>query len=463
MKRGFLNSAKAKATRPLEPVTSLASNLPARASQTLELTMPIGKVEKVVLPDGYKSEFITDMLYTTLPQAAGQTAGEPTTECLFFPGSKEVFTNLSGYPKPLKQPATAAFRTGVVPGKGMGLFSTRALKMGDLILTERPLLLAPVGTVLPYPPGFTPAQYLQLCLNEKEKALEKSVDRMNQESKAAFMALANCHTEDGSGPLMGIIRTNGLGVSGLRPGVKGRTSNYSATCKHISRLNHSCSPNTQPRFDKVSVSYRLWAVRDIAAGEELTYQYVDAEFPAAKRNEDLKPYAVVCDCSSCNDPAASDARRAAIGAFTPTTIMWALNTELSNDWLIDKCREQLLLLETEGLQHLPAYFDATKSIMEAYICLGDARSASQWAAKLHKQKWAPDYAEGAVSRLLLDPANTTAYKDHQMWRMRVGDARPGSMGKVFQDLAALAPNGMKALPGGGGMMLFPMFPFPGMQ
>jgi len=287
-----------------------------------------------------------------------------------------------------------------------------------------------------------------------EKTLREPLDRMDPESRAAYMALANCHTEDGSGPLMGILRTNGLGISGLRPDVKGKLGIYSTVCKDISRLNHSCSPNTQPVFDKLSLSYRLWAVRDIAEGEELTFQYIDVVCAAAKRNEDLKPYAFVCTCPACTDAPASDARRAAIAAFTPTVMMWALNRTLSDDWLLGKCREQLALLETEGLQHDDKYFNATKAIMEAYICLGDARSASKWAAKVHKQPWASEYASANVESLL-DPTNTAVYEAHLMWRMRVGDARPGSMGKLFQDLVALSPNSMTALPGGGGLLMFP--------
>ncbi|KAJ6593496.1 hypothetical protein B0H19DRAFT_1011015 [Mycena capillaripes] len=461
MKRGFLNSSKAKA-RPLGPVP--AAPKPPTSNQPGDvMKLPIGKVEKVVVPDGYDSGFRetdpnspvdpdkgTHLRYTTLPQDVSKD--EPVTECFFFHGTKEFLTSLPGFPQPLIHPETPAFRVAGVPGKGMGLFSTRALAAGDLILSERPLLISPAGWEIPYPPNFTREQFVQHSLNEGEKMRKVSVDRMRSGDRVAFMALANCHTEDGSGPVTGIVRTNGLGVSGLRPGVEGPLSQYSAVPKYISRLNHSCSPNTQPRFDNVSLSYRLWAVRDIAAGEELTFQYCTVLCAAAKRNEELKPYGFVCTCPSCIDAPASDARRAAIAAFTPTVSIWAVDRKLSNDWLLEKCAEQLALIETEGLQYFPAYSDATKAMMEAYICLGDAQNASKWAAKVNKQVWAEDYTN---IDSLLDPANA-AYEAHPMWRMRIGDARPGTFGKIFQDMAALAgPNGITTMPGGAGFMLFP--------
>ncbi|KAJ7935064.1 hypothetical protein B0H13DRAFT_1949543, partial [Mycena leptocephala] len=379
----------------------LKASAPPLSNQPI-IKLPIGKVDKVGLPDGYAAGFniaeyipgsgmpLPNMIYTTLPQAIGQSSDEPVTECFLYCGSKDVLTSLPGYP-------------------------TRALSTGDLILCERPLLI----TV-----------FVQFSLNVNEKALS---------DVQAFMKLANSHTTDGSGPLFGIVRTNGLGISGLRPGVKGELGMYTAICNYISRLNHSCSPNTQPFFDKVSLSYRLYAVRDIAVGEELTFQYID-------RNKALKPYAFVCTCPSCTDATASNARRAAIAAFIPTVAIWAVNRTLSDDWLLDKCREQIALIETEGLEHLTAYFDATKAVMEAYICLGDARNASKWAAKLNKMP-------------LLDPANA-AYEAHHWWRMRVGDARPGSVGNMFQQLASLAgPNGITTLPNGTGMIMFPgLFP-----
>ncbi|KAJ7125165.1 hypothetical protein C8R44DRAFT_703306 [Mycena epipterygia] len=382
------------------------------------------------------------MTWTTLP--IGAELDEPSTECFFFPGSKEVLMKLPGFPKPLVHPTTPAFRMASTPGKGAGLFSTRALKAGDLILSERPLLVAARGAAVSYPEGFTHEQFIQHSLNELEKYMALSVNRMRPEAKAAFMALANSHKEDGSGPIVGIVRTNGLFLDGLRPGVKDETASYSAICKDISRLNHSCSPNTAPRFDMLSFSYQLFAVRDIAKNEELTFQYTDVECSAAERNAALKPYAFVCECAACQDVSASDSRRAAIAAFNPSVHSWLFDRKLADDWFLVKCQEHLALVVREGLEHLPVHCDILTVIMEAYICLGDAQHASEWAAKLDKFLW--EEKRPAVKELL-DPVST-AYQDHPMWRMRIDAPRVQVGGNLSDFKALLAKNGPSMMPWG---------------
>ena len=43
----------------------------------------------------------------------------------------------------------------------------------------------------------------------------------------------------------------------------------------MSRLNHDCSPNLGYYFDSDTLSHRVYAVRDIFPGEELTISYVE--------------------------------------------------------------------------------------------------------------------------------------------------------------------------------------------
>ncbi|KAJ7221357.1 hypothetical protein GGX14DRAFT_388537 [Mycena pura] len=478
MKRGFLNVSKAKA-RPLGPalgtvrLRSWAARLsgglaaatavnpsPVIAPGTKVEKLPIGK-RNVEVPEGYSQPMRyverdaragsvpNAMTFTTLP--VGAREDEPVTECFFYPGSKEVVMNLPGFPKPLVHPATPAFHLSSTPGKGLGLFSTRALKQGDHILSERPLLVTVRCVPVSYPPSFTRDQYYQHTLNEFEKCLEIPVKRMRPEDREAFMALENSHKEDGSGPIVGIVRTNGLCLKGLLPDVKDENSEfqYAAICKDISRLNHSCSPNTMPRFDMLSFSYNLFAVRDIAKGEELTFLYTNITCSAAKRNEALKPYDFVCTCSACKDPAASDAARTKIGEFgAPPVYMWLFNHELPDDWILTECRERLASIVHEGLEAISEYPRTLTSAMEACIALGDALGASEWAAKLMKAKWDDSKERKALEaklelEALLDPASL-AYPAHPMWRKRVDspykDARtsPLKMIKMMQEVEALA-------------------------
>jgi hypothetical protein len=195
-----------------------------------------GLAYKLKESDPYGGSVPGAMTFTALP--IGADDDEPVTECFLFEGSKEVLMGLPGFPQPVDRPATRAFRMAPSPGKVAGLFSTRKLKAGDLILSERPLLIAARGVPVSCPPTFTREQIFQHSLNVLEKYLEISVNRMRPEAKAAFMALANSHKEDGSGPIVGIVRTNALALEGLRPGVKDETESYGAICQDISPLNH---------------------------------------------------------------------------------------------------------------------------------------------------------------------------------------------------------------------------------
>lgn len=199
----------------------------------------------------------------------------------------------------------------------------------------------------------------------------------------------------------------------------------------------------------LSFSYQLFAVRDIAKNEELTFQYTNVECSAAKRNAALMPYAFVCECAACQDVSASDARRAAIAAFNPSVHSWLFDRKIADDWLLAKCQEHLALIVREGLEHLPAYCDVLTVIMEVYICLGDARHASEWAAKLDKFLWEekrPDVKH------LLDPARA-AYEAHPMWRARI-DGTPVEANQLLSDFQALmTKTGSSTMPWG---MVFPM-------
>ncbi|KAJ7236038.1 hypothetical protein C8J57DRAFT_1479364 [Mycena rebaudengoi] len=459
MKRGFLNSSKAKA-RPLGPPLAAVSLDPKTSAPA---RFPIGKLDVIpAIPEGYEykrnykerdpraGSHPDAITYTTLPIDAAP--GESTTECLFYPGSKEVVMNLPGFPQPVKKPKRLNFRMNPTPGKGSGLFSTRALKMGDLILSERPLFVGARGVPVDHPPDLTREQYYQYVLNDLEKVYKYAVDRMDPEPKAAFMALANSHKEDGSGPLVGIVRTNGVGVRGLCPSVEGHLGTYSAVCKDISRLNHSCSANTSSRWDLLSFSFQLFAVRDIDAGEELTYTYTDAFLSTAKRQADLKSYDFVCTCAACTDASASDERRAVISAFNPSTEQLSTPTDI--DGLITKYHAQMARIEREGLEHKDEYFNVTTLLLEMYICKGDCQRASEVAALVDKMVWVDEPMD---VKDLLDPSSP-AYPAHHMWRSPVG-----STAKIFQQMASLAGNGafeMKQVPitGGAGFIFVPKCP-----
>lgn len=65
-------------------------------------------------------------------------------------------------------------------------------------------------------------------------------------------------------------------------------------------LNHSCLPNVVPSFDRHSRVLSFRTIRAVAAGETLTYAYVEL-FQATRRRQEalLDGFGFVCDCWRC--------------------------------------------------------------------------------------------------------------------------------------------------------------------
>ena len=77
-------------------------------------------------------------------------------------------------------------------------------------------------------------------MHEWKERLGIALKRMTNENREAFMALANSYTEDGSGPILGIVRTNGYQVPGLYDSgdEDDNAGAYTAVLKVMSRINH---------------------------------------------------------------------------------------------------------------------------------------------------------------------------------------------------------------------------------
>lgn len=216
---------------------------------TLTLDLPEHKPAKLSYSEFHGSH--TDypenaVVYTTLPsQPLGSTLADSLdgwTECIFDgPDAKQIIVSTPGFPKPVPKPDHVSHSIGITKTANLGMTATRNLKMGDLVYAERPLLMAYHGTRVSaeLPPNTTREQMIQVAIQEWEELLKISFDRMLPERQAAYLALANSHTEDGSGPILGVIRTNGFGVTLKKEGGL-KELQVSAICDMLSRINHRC-------------------------------------------------------------------------------------------------------------------------------------------------------------------------------------------------------------------------------
>ncbi len=121
---------------------------------------------------------------------------------------------------------------------GKGLFAKRHIKRGELIFAERPLLVTPNKMVMVLPDAMSdPQQKMRATMLQIERTLELAIARLPSESRADYKALENVRTDDGFGPLYGVMMTNSYGINRLYDGCD-KDKIYGAVCKIGSRINH---------------------------------------------------------------------------------------------------------------------------------------------------------------------------------------------------------------------------------
>lgn len=134
-------------------------------------------------------------------------------------------------PKPFKPDGVAVQAAGDM---GLGLFATKTFERGDLIFAERPVLVVPEQISLLCGEKLArmdPTRDRALMLKDVENVLHHGVDvLMDEEQKAELMAMNNSHLEDGSGPITGIIWTNGFQDS--------MDIDYAMVGRYSSKINH---------------------------------------------------------------------------------------------------------------------------------------------------------------------------------------------------------------------------------
>jgi hypothetical protein len=151
------------------------------------------------------------------------------------------------WPKPLPKIPVKYVVKEVGGDMGIGVFATQDIKKFEPVFLERPYLVYPqqnrmivIDALLAR--RLSPNQLFQLNLKKMEEFYSPLVNGlMDENSRQDFMSLANSHKHDGSGPTVGVVRTNGFAIQlGEKlPGLdKDFVSGYGAIGRVASRLNH---------------------------------------------------------------------------------------------------------------------------------------------------------------------------------------------------------------------------------
>ena len=367
-----------------------------------------------------KDSLPEDIVMTTMPPT--RILGDPHNRTEWIARNATMVKVLStpGFPWPVPKPDRLSYVVKETEKMGKGVFATRNIRFGELIVAERPLIVVPANiNILKFDPPvhYTKEQQQRIILMEWEKKLEIVVEeRMKEEDRKAFKELQNSHTEDGSGPIVGVIRTNGFGILGdFDKDDFAVTGSYSAIGKIGSRINHrycffsnsihffrseiddeyffldnSCMPNISCTFSSRSFSLQFTAVKDIKAGEQLFYSYTPQELSAQARQRYLAPYGIVCECYACaNATPESDRLHEEISQRINHFI------KLSDEWvkrprhsLTEKILEPVVELDKaikkEGLETGNDYMLLFIVFHKVYMRLGLAAKAKKYEVELLK-------------------------------------------------------------------------------
>ncbi|KAF8987484.1 hypothetical protein BDQ17DRAFT_1548136 [Cyathus striatus] len=267
--------------------------------------LPICSARTQLLPE-LPAHYPTALIATRIP---GLIDTHETAECIFYHRTHKAVVNLPEYPRSPAPPdhSWAPYEIRKAGSeKGLGIFAKRALKVGDLIVAERPLLVIPMSPNLdgvancPYSIRklMRDARGRETPMGLIEPILEVAFERMSKKNQDAYLDLANTHMDDGSTRLCAIWKTNVIELHFDFDDVcEGDT--YGAVMKEMARVNHSCRPNCAYSFDPASFSFELRASKSINRGEEIIYSYCDLEAPAENRQATLQSYGFSCECISC--------------------------------------------------------------------------------------------------------------------------------------------------------------------
>ena len=184
-------------------------------------------------------------------------------------------------------PEDALWRMETIPGKGKGVIATRDISPGTLILSDPPLITTAV---------------IQ-SIETTEQDLARALRALPKDSQRAFLSLHNNHRGE-KNPLSNIVRSNGYP---LGPG-----SDVGAVFAHVSRFNHSCVPNAKHAWNAALGHQTVYAIRPVAAGQEITLSYLHGGTFEERQRELSSLFGFTCACELCSlresARAASDAR-----------------------------------------------------------------------------------------------------------------------------------------------------------
>jgi len=235
MKRGFLNSKKAK--DQLEPLHNHGAVGSHSKSKIVPRIMTFSNLNTEAV-QGILAKPAEPYAVIHFPSLELTQSKEPSSICIFRPSTCDKITKTPGFytPPPRLNPTDVVF-TKNMPNMGVGLFSKRSVECRQVLFSERPLLIYPLRFRMAISDGLSEEEVTKMGDMKFEKILQLALSEMTKEDVNAYMSLSNCHPE--SPPLYGIARTNvfGTGTDIEDSEAEGKAP-YGVIGTLASRINH---------------------------------------------------------------------------------------------------------------------------------------------------------------------------------------------------------------------------------
>ena len=238
-------------------------------------------------------------------------------------------------------------------------------------------------------------------MTELKHHFDITLAELSDMERQKVRALCNAFPENGD---VGILVTNsyGLGPDGKLCGL----------FEKLSRVNHSCRPNSERCWDSDRGAETLYALRDIETGEELTVAYLDtAEMIRTERQDVISAsWRFECKCECCSltgaELKASNDRRSFIKKVEEEVPLVPAHK------IFDSVKKALIFLDEEGLVGSPKASMCNYAYQMA-LCMRNVEEAKSFANEAYTQYL---LAIGSISRWtiqMLECVNEPTV--HKMW------------------------------------------------
>ncbi|EGG01899.1 uncharacterized protein MELLADRAFT_110526 [Melampsora larici-populina 98AG31] len=242
---------------------------------------------------------------------------------------------------------------------GKGMIAKSRYNLGDLVITDHSIIAISVES---------------LVWDRKDWGMirKKMVDYLPIQTRAAFATMhAIGETEE-------IWIESAISRNGFEFSIGEDEVPFFAVIPEPARLNHDCRANAAFHFDESTLQVYMYAIRDIAPGEEVTISYRDMKLSREERRIELKHYGFECQCSLCSLPShaveVSDSRIRQIDELTAHLIDWS-PTSKATPTMAEH------VLELYKLERLDTGLEEAYTMVSlAYNAVGDSQRASMYAS-----------------------------------------------------------------------------------